>query len=383
MRIFISAGESSGDALGAALLEALERRVPALDAFGMGGARMVAGGFRAIRAASEVGVVGLVEVLRHLPRLVRLCRSLAAAAIAGRPDVAVLIDVPDFNLRLARHLKRAGIPVVFYVGPSVWAWRAHRTRVFAPWVDRMLVLFPFEVRPWADAGVDVVCVGHPLADELPRPLPEPASTTRQVALLPGSRRGEIERHLGPMLEAAALLRARKLADRFVLPVAPDLDPALLRAQLARSPVGDAVALVTQDAGDPGPRRQALADSTLALVASGTATLETALAGRPQVIVYRVSWLTYAIARLLAKVRFLGLPNLIAGREVAPELLQQKFTPGHLADAAARLLGDVAARRQVLAAYEEIRRNLGAQGAAERAAEAVTSLVLGPNSRPLC
>ncbi|MCK6550051.1 lipid-A-disaccharide synthase, partial [Myxococcota bacterium] len=261
MKVFISAGEASGDALGAALLEALARRGVDVEAFGMGGPRMQALGFRVVRDASELNVVGLVEVLRHLPRLFALRDDLARRAIDARPDLAILIDVPDFNLRVAKALKRAGIPVIFYVGPSVWAWRPWRARTFARHIDRLLVLFPFELPVWQRAGVDVVCVGHPLVDELPaatnpRALVPADPAARTVALLPGSRWSELDRHLGVMLDAATQLRDRRVATRFVLPVAPTLALDAVDARIRALAPGLTVELVPAPAGDPRPRREA-------------------------------------------------------------------------------------------------------------------------------
>lgn len=384
MKLFISAGEASGDALGAHLLRALREREPGLEAFGMGGPLMAASGFRKLRDANEIGVVGLVEVLRHLPRLFRLVSELAEAAIAERPDAAVLVDVPDFNIRLARKLTEAGIPVIFYVGPSVWAWRPGRVRRYAPWMKRLLVLFPFEVPIWQRAGVDVVCVGHPLLDELPAPIADARQLAldgaRTVALLPGSRRSEIRRHLATLLEAAALLAERKIAQRFVLPVAPTLDAAKIAEEVERSPARELVTLVAAPDGDPRPRREAIARSELALVASGTATLETALVGRPQVIFYRVSWLSWILGKPFVRVSFMGLVNLIAGREIAPELLQGRFDARRLADAAARLLADAAARRDAIEGIAAVRDVLGEPGAAARAADAVLEVVRGSARR---
>ena len=361
MKIFICAGEASGDALGAHLLDALAA-LPDIDApleaFGMGGAAMRARGFDARFDSGALSVVGLVEVLRHLPRLLRLNADIARAAIEARPDVAVLIDVPDFNIRLARKLKAAGIPVVFYVGPSVWAWRPGRTRSYAPHIDKLLVLFPFEVPLWEAAGVDVTCVGHPLVDEIPASHAAGAEP-RTVALLPGSRPSEIRRHLSVFLDAARLLRERGIADRFVLPVAPSLDAEALRAQVSEQLGLEAVELV--EAGvDARARREAIARGVVALVASGTATLETALVGRPQVI------------RPFVKVAFLGLVNLIAGRQVAPELLQGAFRAERVADAVAGLMdGDVRAR--ALDGNREVRELLATARASDRAAQAVVEV----------
>lgn len=375
MRVFFSAGEASGDALGAALIEALRAKDPALEAYGMGGPRMAAAGCRIEQDAAELNVMGLVEVLRHLPRLFRLRDRVVQLALQNRPDVAVLIDVPDFNVRVAKQLKAAGIKVAFYVGPSVWAWRPGRVERYRRVLDRLLVLFPFEAPIWARAGVDVVCVGHPMLDEIPAPAAGALIRPRTVALLPGSRRGEVERHFPIMLAAAQRLLQSGHAERFVVPVAPTLDPEWLRGFVARAGLFERVELV-EDRDGP-LRRAAVASSELALVVSGTATLETALLGRPQIIFYRANWLSYWVYRLMVTLTHVGLPNIIAGREVAPELLQGKLTPESLAAAAGQILGDPAAKAAAVQATLEIRERLGPPGGAVRAAEAVQALVGRP------
>lgn len=377
-RVFLCAGEASGDALGASLLLELSRRAPELEAFGMGGPAMKAAGFRALHGIEELGVVGLLEVLRHLPRLFGLVRDLAEQAIALRPDVAVLIDVPDFNLRLARRLAAAGIPVIFYVGPSVWAWRSGRVAAFRRVATKMLVLFPFEVEVWRQAGVDVSCVGHPLLDEIPTKAV--ARRPRTVALLPGSRRSEVKRHLSILLEAAQRLRDRGKADRFVIPVAPSLDAGELQRLVDQSSVASAVELVSSGV-DPEPRRTAVQEASVALVASGTATLETALLGTPQVILYRVNALSYWLGRLLTKIRFLGLPNLISGRGIVPELLQSDLSPERLSAAAEDVLSNPVPQASALL---ELRERLGPGGASAKAADLVMEVLsrrLLPASAP--
>lgn len=371
MRVFFSAGEASGDALGAALIAALKARDPSLEAYGMGGPRMTAAGLRREVDASELNVMGLVEVLRHLPRLFRLRDRVVQVALQNPPDVAVLIDVPDFNVRVAQHLKAAGIKVVFYVGPSVWAWRPGRVHRYRRVLDRLLVLFPFERPIWERAGVDVVCVGHPMLDEIPQAATSALIRPRTVALLPGSRRGEVERHFGIMLEAARRLVERGLVERFVVPVAPTLEVEWLRGFVARAGLLERTELV-EDVEGPR-RRAAVAGSELAMVVSGTATLETALLGRPQIIAYRANWISYWIYRLMITLRHVGLPNIIAGREVAPELLQGKLTAEGLAQAAARILSDPGAKAEAVQATAEIRDRLGPPGGAERAAAAVLDL----------
>ncbi len=377
MKVFLSAGEASGDALGAALIRALRAHDPQVEVYGMGGAAMQAEGLRALRDARELNVVGLVEVLRHLPRLFRLLWDLAARGVAERPDVAVLIDAPDFHVRLAPYFRRAGVPVAFYVGPSVWAWRPGRVKVFAPVVDRMMVLFPFETAVWQAAGVDTACVGHPLLDEIPPASAEvPASRalvprTRTIVLMPGSRRSELRRHGALLLEAGAQLLARGHAERLVLPVAPTLDRAMIEALVEASPARGRVDLVLAPDGRPDARRDALARAELALVCSGTATLETALVGTPSVIVYRVSPLSWWIGRRMTRLAHLGLPNLIAGHSIVPELLQDALSVDSLVAEAERVLASAAAQRRALVA---MRAALGPSGAAARAAEAVVGLV---------
>lgn len=376
MKVFISAGEASGDALGAALIEALRARVPDVEVFGMGGPAMQSAGFEALRDARELNVVGLVEVVRHLPRLFRLLWDLAARGVARGPDVAVMIDAPDFHVRLARYFRRARVPVAYYVGPSVWAWRAGRVAKFRDVVDHMMVLFPFETAVWRAGGVDVSCVGHPLADQIPPADPSARALVpraRTIALLPGSRRSELRRHAPLLLEAGARLLDRGRADRLMLPVAPTLDPAAIAALVDASPARGRVDLVLATDGDARARRAALGAAELALVCSGTATLETALLGTPSVIVYRVSPLSWWIGRRLTRIAHLGLPNLIAGRPVVPELLQDALTVDALVAEAERVLADADTQRRSLL---EMRRALGPAGAAARAADVVVALARG-------
>jgi lipid-A-disaccharide synthase len=368
MRVFISAGEASGDALGAALISALKAADPELVAFGMGGPRMAALGFEVKKDSKELNVNGLVEVLRHLPRLFRLKDEVAAIAIDGKPDVAVLIDVPDFNVRVAKKLKAAGIKVAFYVAPTVWAWRPGRVKKYAPVIDRLMVLFPFELPLWQKAGVDVTCVGHPLLDEIPTASPAALIRRKTIALLPGSRPGEIHRHFSIMLGAAKRLLGESVADRFVVPVAPTLDSAWLRSLIAAAGLGSEVELVEDR--DGALRRAAIAESELALVVSGTATLETALIGRPQVLFYRLTKLSHVLTRLLMKIPDFGLPNIILGRRAVPELEQEQMSVEALVAESKRLLADRDAQASI---NREIRDRLGPPGAADRAAEVVINL----------
>lgn len=367
MKLFVSAGEASGDALGAALLDALSADGP-VDAVGMGGESMLATGvFSQVADAHAVGVVGFAEVVKHLPRLFRLVDELAARAIEAKPDLAVLIDLPDFHLRLARKLHAHGIPVVFYVAPSVWAWRPWRARAFAEVAAKMLVLFPFEVQAWESAGVAVEQVGHPLIDLIPAPAAASLAEPKTLGLMPGSRRSELERHW-PVLEAVTgrLLEEGRV-DRVVMPVAPGVDRALFEQAVSGWPLE----LVE---GDLTQRSAALARAQVVVVASGTATLEVGLLGRPQVVVYRVAPLSYAIGRRLARVSHLGLVNLLADREVAPELLQADFTASRLYEVVVQRLDDEDALPEAVRLSDELRLRLGDTQAAARAARAIRAVL---------
>jgi len=348
--LLIVAGEASGDLHAARLLSELQRLVPGVEAFGMGGEEMEAAGLERLFDSSEVSVVGLTEVLKVLPRARRIFDALLAEVERRRPELAVLVDFPDFNLRLARELKARGVPVVYYISPQVWAWRRGRVKSIAETVDQMLVLFPFEEEFYAAHGVQVTHVGHPLVDEVPE-LPqvwdregeEPGVRGPfQIALLPGSRRSEVDVLLPVMLEAV-----RRLADELPIHVrlirAPSIPRQVVEEALARS--GAEVQVTDRD------RFAALADTHLALCASGTATLEVGLLGTPLMVLYRLAGWTYLAARLLVRLPHVSLVNLVLEKRVAPELLQGKARPGRVAEQAAALLQD---RRRI----DEMRRDLG-------------------------
>ena len=320
-RVLISAGEASGDRLGAGLARAIHELRPDVELLGMGGDEMAAAGVRLVQHASEVAVVGFVEVLRHLPAIRRAMARLEDHLDAERPDVVVPIDFPDFNLRLAARAHRRGIPVVYYVSPQVWAWRRGRVVEIRRIVRRMLVLFPFESPFYDGCGVPVTFVGHPAAAGSASP-PDPRLRERLglppsgpiVALLPGSRRGEVTRHLPILLEAARRLRRRRPAPSFIVPRARTVPPGLLEEIVASSGVEGVVV----HAGDYPAILGACAAGA---VASGTATLDAALAGLPSVVVYRMQALSYLLARRLVRVPHIALPNLVAGRRIFPELVQ--------------------------------------------------------------
>jgi lipid-A-disaccharide synthase len=377
MRILISAGEASGEMYGAELLRALRRRVPDIEAFGVGGERMRTAGFEAVVESRDVAVVGLAEVVSHLPSIYRHFKRLLREVDVRKPDVAVLIDFPDFNFRLAKQLHRRGIPVVYYISPQLWAWRKGRIKLVQKYVTRMLVIFPFEEEFYRKHGVEAEFVGHPLGELEVDPLPASFNVPRWpaddfegwIALLPGSRRKEVEMNLPIMLEAANLLFDGDNRRQFVMPVASTISKSWL-LKLVRQQAFGSIELV-DDA------RFALANSRAAIVASGTATVEAAVIGTPFVMVYRVSPLTWVLGRRLVNVPFFSMVNLIAGREVVPELVQQDFTPQNVAGRVQEILEDGPKRQAMIAGLAEVKAQLreGAAGAAsERAADAVLKAI---------
>jgi lipid-A-disaccharide synthase len=374
--ILIVAAEASADLHAARALEELIRLRPGIRAFGVGGPRLRAAGLETLYPAEDLNVMGFAEVLPKVPRILTVLRGMRTAAEERRPKVALLVDSPDFNLRLAKGLKRLGVKVVYYVSPMIWAWRRGRARKIAKVVDRMLCILPFEERFYDGTGVSARFVGHPFAE---RALPGDASSYRAalglppgrttVALLPGSRRSEIARILPPMLEAAERIRTLHPDVQFVIPVAATLSAEALRPALALHPGLD-VRLVA------GRADESVGASDAALVKSGTSTLESALMNRPMVVVYKMAWFTYWIARLLVRMSHFALVNILAGRTVVPELLQQEATPERMAAEIEILLSDPVARQAQLDGLLEVRRSLGEPGAARRVAEEIVGALPG-------
>jgi lipid-A-disaccharide synthase len=367
-RLLISCGEASGDLYGAELIRHLRERVSGLDVLGLGGDRLQAEGASLYAHVRDLAVVGLLEVVSHLRDLRAVFRRVLEEADRRPPDAAVLVDYPDFNLRLARALHRRGVPVIYYVSPQVWAWRRGRLRSIRETVARMLVIFPFEEDVYRAAGVPVTFVGHPLVS-LVRPPDDPAALLRDlgfdparpvVALLPGSRPKEVAHNLPGIAGAVAALAAVRPDVQFVAAAARSLDPSILRRGLAGLPV-----MVVHDR-----THAALAAATAAVVASGTATVEAALLGTPMVVVYRLSAWTYRLGRRFVRVPHYAMVNLIAGRRLVPELIQAEFTPDRVAAEMLPLLGDTEARRMMAAGLAVVRERLGTAGASARAAEAV-------------
>ena len=386
LRFVLVAGEASGDALGAGLVEELRRRFPDARFAGIGGDAMRAAGVETWHDASELAVMGLFEVLRHLPRLLKLRREFRARALAWRPDVVIGIDAPDFNLGVERWFKQHGVPTVHYVSPSVWAWREKRAEKIGASADRVLCLFPMEPAIYARHGVDARFVGHPMADAMPlHPDREAARAALGLpagapvlAVLPGSRLGEIERLGEVFFEAAWQVAEEMRALHVVVPAANARCRELLQAQMSRS----ALPVMHSHLLD-GQARTALAAADVVLLASGTATLEAMLSKRPMVVGYRVSPLTYRIVRALGllKVDRYVLPNVLAGEDLAPELMQDDCTPARLADAVLTWFQSPAAvaalQPKYLALHEQLR-----QGASASAAAAVASLpALAGGRRP--
>ena len=371
VRILLVAGEASGDLRGAELIRELRGILPDVEILGVGGEKLRAAGMQVLVPASELSIMGVTEIVGGLPAVLRAFRRLRAV-ISGRapdvpqPDLVVLIDFPDFNLRLAVAARRAGVPVLYYVSPQVWAWRRYRINTLARWVDHVAVVFPFEEEIYRGRAA-ATFVGHPALETVRATRsPEEAraalgfTTGRPVVtLLPGSRRSEV-RALLPILRDALRLLGRPvdavvaLADESLRPdvaeIAPDL-PALF-----------------------GATYDLVSAADLVLVASGSASLETALLGRPMVIVYRVSALTYALARLLVSVPFIGMPNLILGKRAVPELLQGEVTPERVAAEARAILDDPENAARIRADLAAVRSRLGEPGAARRAAEIAAGMI---------
>ena len=375
-RIVIVAGETSGDNLAAGLIRALSARRPGLVFEGIAGPAMLAAGCEAWARSDALAVMGLFEVLTHLPRLIALRREVLARTRAAAPLAYIGVDAPEFNLGIAARLHAGGIPTVQYVSPQVWAWRQGRVRTMARTLDLVLCLLPFEKPFYDQAGLCAAFVGHPLADRVPLEPDQGAARDRLglpreatvVALLPGSRRGEVERLADDFLGAAAWLARRRPGVRFVAPMANAVARGVFAARLAAYP---GLELLMTD----GESETALTAADCVLVTSGTATLETLLCKRPMVVAYRASWATVTLVRLLRlmKAPFFAQPNLLAGRRVVPELLQEEVTPERLGAELEGWLSDPSRSAAAAAEFRRIHEELR-QGASERAADAVLALI---------
>jgi len=396
VRILISAGEASGEMYGAQLIEALRRaaelrsagqpwaavatRDLQIDFFGAGGERMRAAGCDIVVDAKELAVVGITEILSHLLKILGLYRKLIRAADEKRPALAVVIDAPAFNWRVARQMHKRGIPVVYYVCPQFWAWRQGRVKLLRKYIDKALVIFPFEEEFYRDHGVDATFVGHPLAD-----LPVPAITREAyaaanqldaakqwIALMPGSRRKEVRMNLPTILDAAD-----RLGDgyEFLMPVAPTLDASFLR-ELIAVPAGTRRAASLRERVHLVPEAlPALHHSRAGIIASGTATVEAALMGTPFVMVYRVSPLTYALGKPRIKVPHFAMVNLIAGEGVVPELVQHKFTVENVVTELKKIIPDGELRTRMSENFAAIKAKLKRGSGGARPSETAAEIIL--------
>jgi lipid-A-disaccharide synthase len=368
-QILISAGEASGDMYGARLATALHQRTGA-ELFGMGGPRMAEAGVELIADYHQVAVVGLAEVLHKIPSVVSVQRRLAREAERRKASLAILIDSPDTHFGVARRLKKNGIPVGYFIGPQVWAWRAGRVRTIRRLVQRMVVIFPFEEKIYRDAGVPVDFVGHPLVDVVRPTMTRAEFSARYgldasrpiVALLPGSRRSEIALHLPRIIEACRSLSNSMASSgiQFVLAAAPGLSADIFARHASQPDV--------KFTHVEGATYDALAAADCAIVASGTATVEAALLGTPMVVIYRVRPLSAFILRRMIHTPFIGMVNLIAGKLVVPELIQDQFTPAAVQREIRRYLESPSAREETKAGLAQVRARLGPGGAIERTAD---------------
>lgn len=375
--LLLSAGEASGDMYAARLASALKQRLD-VAIFGMGGPQMRAAGVEIITDYSEVSVVGITEVLKRLPSLARAMRRLVDEAQRRKPPLAILTDFPGFHLRLARKLRRRGVRNVYYICPQFWAWRPWRVNLVRRRFAEALCIFHFEEKFYADAGVPVKFIGHPLVGSVYATLTRELFCKKYgleeggqvITVLPGSRRGEIAHHLPVLVEGLRTIRQRiSGAPQIVVAVAPGLHAARLEKGF---PADWHVRLISSDTYN------ALAAADLAIVSSGTATIETALLGKPMVVVYRLSSLTARLAKPLVKTKFFSMVNLIAGRAVVPELIQDDFTPQRLAaEAESLLFGSPSPNPRVSEmkrGLQEVQNLLGPPGAVERAADEIVRLL---------
>jgi len=373
-KILLVAGEVSGDLHGSYLVEAIHRIDPDIQFFGVGGEGLKRVGMRLLHHSQSLSVVGITEVFVKLRSILKALRTLKGSLEREKPDLVILIDFPDFNLRLAKIAHREGIPILYYISPQVWAWRPGRVKLIARLVKKMVVLFPFEVPLYEAAGVDVEWVGHPLLDIVKPTLSKEMAfqqfgldpRRRTIGLLPGSRIHEIERLLPSLLASAQLLQKEIPDLQFVIPLAPGVSRATLSSRM--NSISVPVTVVE------GFTYDVMNLCELLITASGTATLEAAILGKPMIIIYKVSFSTYWIGRALVRVNHIGLPNLVAEKEIALELIQKDVNPQRIVEEAFRILRDPLLSRKMTESMGEVRHKLGEPGAAERAGRIICSML---------
>jgi lipid-A-disaccharide synthase len=376
-RLLISCGEPSGDLYAGALVRELRALDPGVSVSGLAGPQFAAAGGTVLEDYRTLAVTGLTEAIKKIPQSYAAMRRLVAWARVNRPDVVVVIDFPDFNVRLAKRIKRLGIPVVYYISPQIWAWRAKRMETIRKVADLMLVIFPFEEAIYREAGMPVEFVGHPLMD-LARPTATRSAyltslglslSSPTIAILPGSRPNEVTRILPDLMIAAKKIRLHIPSAQFLIARAPNLDDEHFEALSAG---GRTLVRVIE-----GNTDTVLASANVVLTASGTATVQTAIHGTPMVIVYRMSPLSYRLVRRLVTVDKVGMVNLIAGEKIVPELIQDAFNPATVAGEAISMLTDESRVSQIRAGLAKVREKLGGPGASRRAAEAILRIANKP------
>ena len=376
MKIMFSAGETSGDLHGAELAREIKKLSPATELMGFGGDNMAAAGVNLWHNCRSYNIMGVAEVIANLRRILRLLDSLAERMAKERPDALVLIDYPDFNWRLAKRAKKLNIPVFSYIPPSAWAWRRGRAKDCAKLAGEFAAIFPFELKPYEEAGANIYFWGNPLVDTVKTSLSAEkareyfslAENDAAVLLMPGSRRQEIERIFSPMLKAAEIMQKFKPTTKFYVPVAAGMDENLLTEKISRTALN--VTLVREYRYD----LMALAD--LAVATSGTVILEAALLSLPGVVLYKMSRLNYCIGKMLVHVDNISLPNILLGRRALPELLQDEVEPKAIASAAMKFYRGTAEREKAVADLKESCRKLGDPGAARRVADRILKFAAG-------
>ena len=373
--IILIAGEASGDMHAAHLVKELKRLDPSLSFSGIGGPEMQKAGVEIYQDLTKIAVVGFVEVLKHFSHFKKAFRLILDKIREIRPAGVILVDYPGFNLRLAPKIKNLGIKVIYYISPQVWAWKKNRVKIIQKYVDRMLVLFPFEKDFYARLGVEVSFVGHPLADAVKAGSAKQEFLSSQgldpsiltIGLLPGSRQREIEVHLPLMLKAASLLQKEFPSIRFLILQAPSAGKELIEGHTKQFPSLPLKILENKTYAG-------INASDLCIVASGTATLETAILGKPMVVIYKTSFLTWILARFFIRIPYIALVNVVAGKKVVPECIQFEATAEHLAEEIKNLISDDKKIREMKEGFQKIRESLGQSGASARAAQEVLRII---------
>lgn len=368
----IITGEASGDLHGATLSREILIRCPDLHISGMGGSKMRASGVEIIHDISDIAVIGIWEVLINIPKYYRLLKYLTLEIIKRKPMALILIDFPDFNMRLAKYAKKNKIPVIYYISPQVWAWRKGRIKEISKLVEKMIVIFPFEVELYKRAGVDVEFVGHPIVDWL-KDTPSPEEIRKNlnirdgeliVGLLPGSRFQEIKRHLDVLLKSAEILRNEIKDIRFLIPIAPTIEMGILREEVKKTSLN--IQLL------PDMSHEVISIADLIIAASGTASLEACYFNTPMVIIYRLSEISYIMGKILVNLPYISLANILAEKEVVSELIQRDANPERIATEALKLLGN----KKQLKDLKNIAEKLGPPGASARAANIIVDFIKG-------